>query len=67
MTTPDNAPASTPDRLTAQISAYITALMAQCPPLDDDQRSRIAALLVPTNYTTPGRRPRPARRPRRAA
>jgi hypothetical protein len=47
---------STPDPLSQRIAAYIAALMTEWPPLDEDQRDRIAALLVPANYVTPGQR-----------
>lgn len=64
MTAAPDPPPSTPDPISQRIAAYVAELMTQCPPLDEDQRSRIGALLVPATYTTPGRRP-PRRKPKR--
>lgn len=64
MTPPEEPAPSTPDPISRRIAAYVENLITQCPPLDEDQRSRIAALLVPANYKTPGRRP-PRTKPRR--
>lgn len=67
MTAAPEPPPSTPDSISQRIAAYVADLMTQCPPLDEDQRSRIGALLVPVTYSTPGRRPHRSKPKRRRA